>query len=347
MGFDLNQMIQQALNEGRASGHTKIAEEVEGGACVSCGRPAVADSKYCRECAEKKAKKEQQQAAPGGEETEKTSSERVEKLAAAVEYALYNRSWMGSAGHVKAAEGEGVNTTGPARGPNTLPTNIASPTTDKMPEQFGGGAKTVPPVKPALEAGASPKAATNAMQTDMNARPGGPGNYPEDGVLVQKTGAAAAIKQAMLKRAQDGDSTTITTPKTQTPTTPEDQPSQMARPAEVTSQEKMIASNEAAIDFTKRDAKAVPKKRMGEVLDEPAQSKSGDSVLQDALGSDLVNQAGAKVASALDAVQKIASEGCQCGGQGACNFCKIASRVEQKRQGLVGSRAVAAHGMGR
>ena len=149
----------------------------------------------------------------------------------------------------------------------------------------------------------------------------------------------------MLKKAQDGDTTSISTPKASA--LPEDQPSQMARPAEVTSQEKMIASNEAAIDFTKRDAKAVPKKRMGEVLDEPAQSKAGDSALQDALGADLAAKGGAKIASAR-LVQKLASEGCTCSGnsKGSCGFCKIASQVERELRGRAEAHYAAAQGNG-
>lgn len=346
MGLSLNTMIEQALAEGHAGVMSKIAaDEGEGKTCQSCGRPAVPNSEYCQACAGKKAEKEQRPS----EDTEKTSSERVEKLAAAVEYALDNTSWLGTVGRVKMAEGEGVNLTGPARGPNTLPTTINDPTTDKMPAGFSGSKINKIPEAPAKEPGATPKAAPNAMQTDKNVRPGGPGNQPEDGVLVQKQGSAVdRIKSIMRKSAEDGATTNISTPKTQTTTLPENQPSQMARPAEVTSQEQqMISSNEAAINATKREAKAVPKKRMGEVLDEPAQSKSGDSALHDALGADLVSQAGAKVASARIILQKLASEGCQCNGQGTCALCTVASRIERKTRGLVGSSAAAAHGTNR
>jgi hypothetical protein len=127
---------------------------------------------------------------------------------------------------------------------------------------------------------------------------------------------------------------------------PEDQPSSMKRPAEVTSQERLVSSNEAPVDAKKVQTQAVPKKRMGEVLDEPAQTASTDKVLDQALGADKVDQAGAKIASSQKAkvaaarawLQKIASEGCTCGPdteECTCQFGKLASRL--KKGGTKGS----------
>jgi len=121
---------------------------------------------------------------------------------------------------------------------------------------------------------------------------------------------------------------------------PEDQPSSMKRPAEVTSQEKHLASNAAPVAVKKVQTQAVPKKRMGEVLDEPAQVASTDKVLDQALGADKVDQAGAKIASdqkvkvaaARALLQKIASEGCTCGPDTEvcmCSFGKLASRLKK------------------
>jgi hypothetical protein len=59
---------------------------------------------------------------------------------------------------------------------------------------------------------------------------------------------------------------------------------------------KMVSSNEKAIDYTKRDAKADPKSDMGDVLDEPAQTSSTDKTLAKTL--DHTNEAGAKISSA-------------------------------------------------
>ncbi len=365
MGLKLNQLLEAALLDGQAGAMEKLAQEAEGeAACSKCGRPAVPGSELCKACADKVARKEEA-AAPTSDEAgpEKTSSARVEKLASAVDYINAVITGAGGVGRIKTAAGTGE-TQGIGIGPNTLPTNIDSPTTEKMPEQIGGSGATSTsvPTDPGQEAGANPKAAPSSMATDKNARPGGeekPGNGllgSKPGPMVQPGGGApiSKLKKAMLRKvaapgsesAEDGTTASITTPKTSA--LPEDQPSQVARPAEVTGQERMIASNEAAINFTKREAKAVPKKRMGEVLDEPAQSKAGDSALQDALGADIVAKGGAKIASARALVQKIASQGCTCssGGleKGACDYCQIASKMEELKQRRGGAGADAAQG---
>lgn len=85
-----------------------------------------------------------------------------------------------------------------------------------------------------------------------------------------------------------------------------------SQPGEVSKQKSMIASNQAAINYTKQQAKAVPKARMGEVIDEPAQKKSTDPVLHenlDAAGKAGVKLSSAKLAAARSLLQKIAEEG--------------------------------------
>lgn len=68
-------------------------------------------------------------------------------------------------------------------------------------------------------------------------------------------------------------------------------------PSDVSSQQNMVASNDAAIDYTKRDAKADPKSDVNQVLSEPAQSASTDKTLAVAL--DHTEEAGAKIAASL------------------------------------------------
>lgn len=70
-----------------------------------------------------------------------------------------------------------------------------------------------------------------------------------------------------------------------------------AEPSDVTSQKrKMVDSNMAAINYTKRDAKADPKADLRDVHGEPALSASTDTVLNQAL--DHTQEAGAKISSA-------------------------------------------------
>jgi len=67
-----------------------------------------------------------------------------------------------------------------------------------------------------------------------------------------------------------------------------------AEPSDVNSQKRLIASNDAAINYSKRDAKADPKKDMGNLLAEPMQSKATDKTLSRVW--DHTDQAGAKIA---------------------------------------------------
>jgi len=368
MGQRINNLIEAALLDGADGVMTKIAQDAEGeaggGKCAKCDKPAAAGSKLCKECAEKAARAEEQ--AAGMEETEKTSSARLYKLAEAVQYIADNFGDIQMpVGVLKTAEPAVTmtpSTSGPGGGPNALPTDLNSPPggSNTAPEGFGEAKAKKPPMVPGLEAGATPKAAKNAIETDDTTPPGGAGEQPQMmqpgglGGSTPQAGSKTAsavnrIKQAMLrKRAAENPGTSISTHKTMLPTTPENQPSGVERPAEVTSQESLISSNEAAINATKRQAKEVPKKRMGDVLSEPAQSKSTDSALDAALGSGMVNEAGAKVAAAQARVhlQKIASAGCTCGGKGECGFCKIASRIDQRHTEDAGALWAAGRGPG-
>jgi hypothetical protein len=69
-----------------------------------------------------------------------------------------------------------------------------------------------------------------------------------------------------------------------------------AEPSDVTSQKRMIASNEAAINYTKGEAKANPKSDVAQVLNEPPLSAAHDKVLQQAF--DATGRAGVKISSA-------------------------------------------------
>jgi len=150
-------------------------------------------------------------------------------------------------------------------------------------------------------------------------------------------GTGVAVPLALRKRNKEKKAEDAINPATisasKTSALPEDKPSSMKRPAEVTSQEKMVGSNEAATSTKKVQTAAVPKKRMKEVLGEPAQTSATDKVLDEALGSDKVNQAGAKIAAvqARAALSKIASEGCKCQpGEEACYFHKLAAVARRR-----------------
>ncbi len=68
-----------------------------------------------------------------------------------------------------------------------------------------------------------------------------------------------------------------------------------SEPSDVNKQKALVSSNQAAIDYTKRDAKADPKSDVGDVVQEPAQTSATDKVLDKAL--DHTDEAGAKISS--------------------------------------------------
>jgi hypothetical protein len=69
-----------------------------------------------------------------------------------------------------------------------------------------------------------------------------------------------------------------------------------SEPADVTSQKRLISSNEAAINYTKGEAKANPKSDVAQVLTEPPLSSATDKVLAQAF--DATGRAGVKISSA-------------------------------------------------
>lgn len=76
-------------------------------------------------------------------------------------------------------------------------------------------------------------------------------------------------------------------------------------PSDVSSQAALVGSNEAAINFTKGQAKADPKKDLGQILNEPALSSASDKVLNESL--DNTGAAGVKISSLQGGVLKVAA----------------------------------------
>jgi hypothetical protein len=224
---------------------------------------------------------------------------------------------------------------------------------DKEKTAFGGGfAEGLGVARRAVQEGAGAEGIGGALRAALGQAEFNPhvqkaliaaGILPVGAGTVAATQAIPALKvggpeifEKKEKNAEDAiNPAQISAPKSTG--LPEDQPSKMARPAEVTSQERHVASNEAPAATQPVDVAAVPKKRMAEVLDEPMQTASTDKVLDSVLGSSVVNQAGAKIASAQEArawLAKVASEGCKCGPEkGTCQFCKVASRLGKGQKG--------------
>lgn len=111
---------------------------------------------------------------------------------------------------------------------------------------------------------------------------------------------------------------------------------------------RLIASNQAAIDATKGDAKGPVKTQLSEVLDEPALTSSTDPVLENNLQN--TGKAGVKIAAARAILEKVAQQGCTCTTiDGECAFdrmVKAAAATQSKRGKSKTANAMMGYGGG-
>jgi hypothetical protein len=271
------------------------------------------------------------------EEKEKVSSgidyDEIDMLAAALDFASEKLASDG-------VERGGEPALGAMQLANNKPLATAQVKKDNKPLPKHEIPKTTPGEKPS---GAKGTAAT-AVQTNEAKQPGGAA-YPAKGVL--KTGAAKSVHDmiAAAGGTVDLDKTEEQPAKTDGEKAAEEMLSKLSKDADVTSgamrldsksgegpkpptgagggnsARSHIESNQAAINMTKREAKAPQKRMLAAVLTEPAQSVAHDSKVQDNLRN--ANSAGVKIAASKALLAKIAEEGCKCDGKGKCQYCKV------------------------
>ena len=303
----------------------------------------------------------------GDQPNTKTSSALALKLASAIEYLNEN--------FLKLAVGEITPPTpsgspeakmGPGEGETATQTNLDTPTPGVQSEAVGQATeKQQAPMKPGTDPASPGQTNTGtAMETTINDPPGGNESWKDKDILKQS--AALLQKRAAAAKATEtkpSESTKTAAPVSQVdrvlgimkkladvpPEATASEEGVPSLPGPAASQRHMIDSNEAARDYTKRDAKAEPKERMGEVLDEPAQKKSTDAVLQNNLSNTAeagVKISAAKAVAARALLSKVAEEGCAEGAspEAKARAEKVRSLVESKQkekegQGLGGGTA--------
>lgn len=314
MHFSLQDMVRQTVNE--AERREKIAQAE--------GTESEESKKEKKAPPASQAQADNASTAPERNEEsyeEKTASVFVEKLASAVEFVNSNflKEAVGKPepkpAHTPPQASKDI---GAGKGNDAMPTNLESPTPGIQSEETGQATpKQQPPTNPGSDV--SSPGQTNpgtALETDINSPPGGSEDWTKQDKLKQAH--VLRIKTIMNKMAEDANNPAKVGAKTTNPhqSSPEGVSAagegKPAVPGEVSKQESMINSNESAINYTKQQAKAVPKARMGEVLDEPAQKKSTDPVLQNNLQA--ASSAGVKIASmqasaARALLVKLAEEG--------------------------------------
>lgn len=312
----ISDLIASALVGGNSEAMAKIAQEASVDSCEDCGKAVSAGSKLCKECADKKAKAEMSEYgttvadsdSPSTDDSkqEKTSSDtsRVLKLANALDFVVTNPHLVDWNQVVKLSQ----ETPG-----GHLPPTDEGKSPEKMPVVLSGAKTREIPVNPQ-------DSSTTLRNDDKSGAP--PRSEPSSGVSGNGgTKLVERLKQAMAKRAES--------PATNQNVLPEDRPPQIDKPAEVSSQESMIADNTAPAKATPDKIEKEPKKQLGDLLFEPKKSVQQDEAAQQLLGNPPQDVTPAKTASA-SLISKLASGQCTCGEKGTCGACQIKLAADKR-----------------
>jgi hypothetical protein len=253
-------------------------------------------------------------------------TELVDKVASALDFINSN---MDQIEWEKVAVGEGLGTqaanapapmVGPGTGPGSdLATNLDSPTPGMQATETGqASSQAQPPMKPGTDDAKKTDGQTNpttSMSTDMTQVPGGTGEQPQ---LKQAAAKVAAVRQLwQTKIAANAENPAKIDAGPEPLVNPNASAAEEAvpkLPGPAQTQANLVQTKDPTkpADITKGQAKAEPKRQMGEVLDEPAQKKSTDPVLHnnlDAAGQAGVKLSSAKAAAARAFLRKVAQAG--------------------------------------
>jgi len=325
MRLTLQDMVSSVLGE--AAAREKLAQAEESKAEKE-KEPASAPPFPKKE--EKKDEEKEKESA--GLKCASVETSLVEKVASALDYINGN---MNQIDWEKVAVGEGLGTqaanapapqVGPATGPGSdLATNMDSPTPGLQSTNTGQATpQSQPPERPGSDRVSNKDGQTNpatALETDMANVPGGTGLQPQ----LQEGGSLPNMKKASVQSIREMWALRKTAADAENPasfsagTTPLENPDASAseenvpkHPPAAQAQANLVQTKDPTkpADITKQQAKAEPKRQMGEVLDEPAQKKSTDPVLHENL--DAAGQAGVKLSSSKAArafLRKIAQAG--------------------------------------
>lgn len=287
MRLTLQQMVANAVAE--AEERTKLAQAAD--AAEDSKKKDDKTGKAVHEAAKEKEKDS------ACTKTASVSSDLVEKVASAVDYLAHNIEqvdWM------KVAQEAPEPLMGAGIGATAVSTNMDSPTPGEQSTRTGQ-ARNQPTHK--TQDGAGPK------DGQVNPSTATPTNIDETQLLgqtqpeltehmQQKQAAAVRRVRGLWKHAANAEAPA----KLRAGAEPTDPPAASAseedvpaQPAAVNKQRRMIDSNQAAMNYSKGQAKAEPKRQMGQILDEPAQKRSTDPVLHENL--DAAGQAGVKLSS--------------------------------------------------
>lgn len=232
------------------------------------------------------------------------------------------------------------------QGGEQLPVN-KTPVGGKQPYKRDAARHQVPNGTGMMATIDNPGAAT-AIPTDDKRAPGGTGaKYPAKGVL--KTAGQSVMEKIEARKAEMFGEVEEAVEEPAKPAMAAKTASAVSyvldkiaeyhgggetlddKPAPVPSNagRELIGSNAAVVAATKKKAFSARKAELAQVLTEPAQSKASDSKVHENLRN--ADKGGVKIAAAKALLQKIASEGCGCGGAGECRNCRLSKAIEARQ----------------
>lgn len=307
MRLTLQEMVSGAIAE--ATEREKLAQAEEETSKEEKSSEEASASPFPPKKKENGEKKEEKEKESGyGSKCASAATQLVEKVASALDFI---NNHMDQIDWEKVAVGEGLGTqaanapepmVGPGKGPGSdLETNMGSPTSGLQSTNTGQATgQAQPPTRPGSDNAKRTDGQTNAataLETDMTQVPGGTGEQPQ---LKQASIRQARRLWAMRKHAANAENPAQISAGSEPLVNPnasaaEEGVPKLPGPAQAQANLVQTKDPTKPANITKGQAKAEPKRQMGEVLDEPAQKKSSDPVLHQNL--DAASGAGVKLSS--------------------------------------------------
>lgn len=212
----------------------------------------------------------------------------------------------------------------PGAGGTALATDDGAPPTGGQTYSADGSKVNALPDEPSGTTKVRPSDSPTAMETDEDS--------PQEAIkpVIKMGGVPEAYRQVLIARSLDAASVmgkmAAFRAKLGMVPSPEGVGAVGENVPPAPEGEKGIATNEEAINLTKKDAVADLQAEVAKVLKEPAYSGATDRKLDDAL--DHASSAGTKLSSvARQTLEKVAEQGCTCNGSGTCSYCHLRSKL--------------------
>ena len=213
--------------------------------------------------------------------------------------------------------------------PPQAETNLDTVLKAKEPKKDAATAQ--PPMKPTVKATSNSKSKT-ALETD-DTKPTENTKQKDNILKTSSEEKRDEVRNKILQKLGGEDVSPASISGKKNARNPEDEepPSQPQQ-----GDRALIASNEAATNYNKRQAKSTVKKVLKDVLDEPALSKAHDGKLHENLAN--AERAGVKLSHVREQLKKVAHQGCSCAQEGTCPYCELQTKLHNLQEKQAASK---------